>query len=197
MQPSEEVLYKQYKERITELEKRLKTWHSPENLQTACRIRDERIEELKIENAKLNIILYHRENGLSHPDFKPEIEISKQAERIKELESTEDELAFQLGTLKDTLKSYQSTSKIHTDFVKETDKMLQVKEGRIAELEIDKENLRQYASGLENAQNLITVRYKELETLLEQLLWIAEKADTDDSEDTTIELAKQTLKGDK
>lgn len=46
----------------------------------------ERIKELKVENAKLNIILYHRENGLSHPDFKPEIEISKQAERIKELE---------------------------------------------------------------------------------------------------------------
>ena len=105
----------------------------------------ERIEELKIENAKLNIILYHRENGLSHPDFNAEIEISKQAERIKGLE-------------------------------------------------IDKENLRQYASGLENAQNLITVRFRELEALLEQLIWIAEKADTDDSEDTTIELAKQALK---
>ncbi len=46
----------------------------------------ERIQELKIENAKLNLILYHRENGLSHPDFNAEIEISKQAERIKELE---------------------------------------------------------------------------------------------------------------
>ena len=37
-------------------------------------------------------------------------------------------------------------------------------------------------------------RIKELENFLQQLLWIAEKADTDDSEDTTIELAKQTLK---
>lgn len=40
------------------------------------------------ELAKLNIILYHRENGLSHPDFNAEIEISKQAEeigRLKEL----------------------------------------------------------------------------------------------------------------
>ena len=46
----------------------------------------ERITEIKAENAKLNIILYHRENGLSHPDFKAEIEISKQAERIKGLE---------------------------------------------------------------------------------------------------------------
>jgi len=42
--------------------------------------------------AKLNIILYHRENGLSHPDFKPEIEISKQAERIEELISLIAEL---------------------------------------------------------------------------------------------------------
>lgn len=75
-----------------------------------------RVTELKIENAKLNIILFHRENGLSHPDFNAEIEISKQAERIKELEH-----------------------------------------------------------------------------LLQPLIWIAEKATTDDSEDTTIELAKQAL----
>ena len=47
---------------------------------------EKQIKELKIENAKLNIILFHRENGLSHPDFNAEIEISKQAERIKELE---------------------------------------------------------------------------------------------------------------
>ena len=46
----------------------------------------EQTKGLKAENAKLNIILYHRENGLSHPDFNAEIEISKQAERIKELE---------------------------------------------------------------------------------------------------------------
>ena len=33
---------------IEELEEKLKTWHSPENLNTACRIRDERIAELEI-----------------------------------------------------------------------------------------------------------------------------------------------------
>lgn len=38
-------------------------------------------------------------------------------------------------------------------------------------------------------------RIKELEGLFRQLIWIAEKAVTDDSEDTTIELAKQALKG--
>ena len=32
-----------------------------------------------------------------------------------------------------------------------------------------------------------------LNTTLQQLIWIAEKATTDDSEDTTIELAKQYL----
>jgi len=47
--------------------------------------------------AKLNIILYHRENGLSHPDFKPEIEISKQAERIEELENENQLLKDKLG----------------------------------------------------------------------------------------------------
>ena len=46
----------------------------------------ERIKELEANNGKLNIILYHRENGLSHPDFKSEIKISKQAEQIEELE---------------------------------------------------------------------------------------------------------------
>ena len=40
-----------------------------------------------------------------------------------------------------------------------------------------------------------TKRIKELENLLEQLIFIAEKATIDDSEDTTIELAKQALKG--
>lgn len=41
-----------------------------------------------------------------------------------------------------------------------------------------------------NACDLI----EELEGHVQQLIWIAEKADTDDSEDTTIELAKQALK---
>ncbi len=35
------------KGRIAELEAKLKTWHSPENLNTACRIRDERVKELE------------------------------------------------------------------------------------------------------------------------------------------------------
>jgi hypothetical protein len=46
------------------------------------------IKELESENKKLNIILFHRENGLSHPDYNMEIELSKQAERIQELETT-------------------------------------------------------------------------------------------------------------
>lgn len=46
--------------------------------------------------------------------------------------------------------------------------------GRIKELEVEKENLK---------------------SLLEQLIFIAEKSTTDDSEDTTIELAVQALKG--
>ena len=51
-----------------------------------CKAHDE-IDRLKEENKKLNLILYHRENGLNHPDYKAEIEISKQAERIEKLES--------------------------------------------------------------------------------------------------------------
>ena len=34
---------------IVDLEENLKTWHSPENLQTACRVRDERIADLETE----------------------------------------------------------------------------------------------------------------------------------------------------
>ncbi len=41
---------------------------------------EERIAELEAENKKLNIILYHRENGLSHPDLQGEIDKSKFAE---------------------------------------------------------------------------------------------------------------------
>ena len=46
--------------------------------------KDKQIEELEADNerlkeevAKLNIILYHRENGLSHPDLQQEIDKSK------------------------------------------------------------------------------------------------------------------------
>lgn len=41
---------------------------------------EEYIKQLQAENAKLNIILYHRENGLSHPDLQAEIDKSKFAE---------------------------------------------------------------------------------------------------------------------
>lgn len=37
-------------------------------------------KRLKAENAKLNIILFHRENGLDHPDLQVEIDKSKFAE---------------------------------------------------------------------------------------------------------------------
>ncbi len=43
------------------------------------------IAELDAELAKLNIILYHRENGLSHPDLQAEIDKSKFAELEAEL----------------------------------------------------------------------------------------------------------------
>ena len=53
--------------------------------------------------------------------------LKQAADRIEQLEAEnkqlaldEDEAAFQLGTLKDTLKSYQRTSKLHIEFVKET-----------------------------------------------------------------------------
>ena len=37
-------------------------------------------EKLAVENAKLNLILFHRENGLAHPDLNVEIDKSKFAE---------------------------------------------------------------------------------------------------------------------
>ena len=40
---------------------------------------------------------------------------------------------------------------------------------QIGELETDKENLRLYASGLENAQNLITVRFRNLQTEMQEV----------------------------
>lgn len=40
----------------------------------------EEIKQLQAEIAKLNIILYHKENGLSHPDLQGEIDKSKFAE---------------------------------------------------------------------------------------------------------------------
>ncbi len=51
-------------ERTKELEERLKTWHSPENLQTACRIRDEQIKKLE-ENAKEDLKEIERLRGLA------------------------------------------------------------------------------------------------------------------------------------
>ncbi len=42
--------------------------------------------KLQAENAKLNIILYHRENGLSHSDFQKEIDTSRFAELLAENE---------------------------------------------------------------------------------------------------------------
>ena len=57
-----------------------------EKLTTERNQQTARIKELKKANTELNIILFHRENGLGHPDFKAEIELSKQAEKIKVLE---------------------------------------------------------------------------------------------------------------
>ncbi len=54
-----------------------------------------------------------------------------------------------------------------------------------ADTELDK--TRELYDGLQ-AEN------KNLKTTIQQLIWIAEKADTDDSEDTTIELARSEVK---
>ncbi|KKN07446.1 hypothetical protein LCGC14_1066720 [marine sediment metagenome] len=43
-------------------------------------------DDLVQEIAKLNIILYHRENGLSHPDLQGEIDKSILAEENKRLQ---------------------------------------------------------------------------------------------------------------
>ena len=45
------------------------------------------------ENMKLNIILFHRENGLAHPDLQGEIEKSKMAEKLKAAEGEIEALA--------------------------------------------------------------------------------------------------------
>ena len=45
--------------------------------------------------------------------------------RIGELEKIEDEQAFQLGTIKDTLKSYQRGVTLHIEFIKETGKTIE------------------------------------------------------------------------
>ncbi len=52
---------------------------------------EERVVELETENKKLNIILYHRENGLSHPDLQGEIDKSKFAELEAEVVKQKDE----------------------------------------------------------------------------------------------------------
>jgi hypothetical protein len=67
-------------------------------------------------------------------------------------------------------------------------KLIEWQDERIAELEIAK------TIGIQ-ACDLLKERIEELKSLMEQLIWIAEKAETDDSENTTIELSKQALKG--
>ena len=46
---------------------------------------------------KLNIILFHRENGLSHPDLKGEIKKSKMAEQLAKAEGENELLKAQLS----------------------------------------------------------------------------------------------------
>lgn len=48
-------------------------------------------ERLQAENKKLNIILFHRENGLSHPDLQVEIDKSKFMELQAELKTAKTE----------------------------------------------------------------------------------------------------------
>ena len=56
-------------------------------LENAQRFLDEKIENLQVELARLNLILFHRENGLSHPD--PDINIDILRSKICELETLE------------------------------------------------------------------------------------------------------------
>ena len=51
-------------------------------------------EKLAVENAKLNLILFHRENGLAHPDLNVEIDKSKFAEVEAELERLKEGLEW-------------------------------------------------------------------------------------------------------
>ena len=76
------------------LEKELKYHkkHNPNVPELACytylRVDEaEQILKLKAEIAKLNLILFHRENGLSHPDLQKEIEKSELAELKTENEA--------------------------------------------------------------------------------------------------------------
>ena len=55
------------------------------------------LAEAKGENMKLNIILFHRENGLSHPDLKGEIKKSKMAEQLAKAEGENELLKAQLS----------------------------------------------------------------------------------------------------
>lgn len=87
----------------------------------ACDLLKEQIEELKA-------------GQLSFAKEMKKI-LNDKIQRIKELEAQEDELAFQLGTLKDTLKSYQRGAELHIRFVKETDRIIQAKAERNKELE--------------------------------------------------------------
>jgi len=65
---------------LTDLSERPLTLESI--VHTACNI----IDRLTAENQKLNIILFHRENGLAHMDLNPEIMVSKIAELKAEID---------------------------------------------------------------------------------------------------------------
>lgn len=57
------------------------------------------LDEAKAENRKLNLILFHRENGLSHPDLQVEIDKSKFAELQAELALLKERIETALSYL--------------------------------------------------------------------------------------------------
>jgi len=70
-------------------------WAIHTELMKAC----DHIDRQVAENAKLNIILYHRENGLSHPDLQAEIDKSKLIEIEAENKRLKEERTRYRGCL--------------------------------------------------------------------------------------------------
>ena len=88
---------------------------------------EEQVKGLEKENKKLNIILYHRENGLSHPDLQGEIDKSKFAELEAEKRRLEKVISIALDYLREWESWYIDMGKTqHIDFRKKIDEIMQV-----------------------------------------------------------------------
>ena len=84
----------QLRTRIDELESEneksaeLKEWYEGEIYR--LELIHQRFKQQQKQIAKLNLILFHRENGLSHPDLQGEIDKSKFAELQKQIEGLKE-----------------------------------------------------------------------------------------------------------